>query len=75
MLRGLSIAASGLSAAQRGLDVTAHNIANANTVGYTRQQIVQVANAPSLDGVPLQGLIDINSSIMQGLQGAAKKVA
>ena len=55
MLRGLSIAASGLSAAQRGLDVTAHNIANANTVGYTRQQVVQVANQPSLDGIPLQG--------------------
>ena len=55
MLRGLSIAASGLHAAQRGLDVTAHNIANANTVGYTRQQVVQVANTPNLGGVPLQG--------------------
>ncbi|MEO8694892.1 MAG: flagellar hook-associated protein FlgK [Acidimicrobiales bacterium] len=55
MLRGLSIAASGLNAAQRGLDVTAHNIANANTVGYTRQQVVQVANKPSIGGVPLQG--------------------
>jgi len=55
MLRGLSIASSGLNAAQRGLDVTAHNIANANTVGYTRQEVVQVANQPNLDGVPLQG--------------------
>jgi flagellar hook-associated protein 1 len=55
MLRGLSIAASGLNAAQRGLDVTAHNIANANTVGYTRQQVIQVANTPSIGGVPLQG--------------------
>ena len=27
------------------------------------------------DGAPLQALIDINSSIMQGLQGATKKVA
>jgi flagellar hook-associated protein 1 FlgK len=55
MLRGLSIAASGLHAAQRGLDVTAHNIANANTVGYTRQQVVQVANSPNLGGIAAQG--------------------
>jgi flagellar hook-associated protein 1 FlgK len=55
MLRGLSIAASGLHAAQRGLDVTAHNIANANTIGYTRQQVVQVAKSPNLGGIPSQG--------------------
>jgi len=55
MLRGLSIASSGLNAAQRGLDVTAHNIANANTVGYTRQEVVQIANKPNLDGIALQG--------------------
>jgi len=55
MLRGLSIATSGLNAAQRGLDVTAHNIANANTVGYTRQEVVQIANKPNLDGIAGQG--------------------
>ena len=55
MLRGLSIAVSGLNAAQRGLDVTAHNIANANTVGYTRQRVVQAANKPTIGGVPQLG--------------------
>jgi flagellar hook-associated protein 1 FlgK len=36
---GLSTALTGLSANRRGLDVTAQNIANANTEGYTRQRI------------------------------------
>ncbi len=37
----LSIATSGMSAAQLGISVTGHNLANANTVGYTRQQAMQ----------------------------------
>ncbi|MHC1749810.1 MAG: flagellar hook-associated protein FlgK [Cellulosilyticaceae bacterium] len=32
---------SGLSASQRGLQVTGHNLSNVNTPGYTRQQLVQ----------------------------------
>ena len=32
---------SGLSAAQKGLQVTGHNISNTNTKGYTRQQLLQ----------------------------------
>ena len=32
---------SGLSASQRGLQVTGHNISNINTKGYTRQQLLQ----------------------------------
>ncbi len=39
----LSIGASALSAAQAGLLTTGHNIANASTPGYSRQQIVQSA--------------------------------
>lgn len=35
---GLETALRGILAQQRALDTTAHNIANANTVGYTRQQ-------------------------------------
>ena len=35
---GLQTALRGLLAQQRGLDVTAHNLATANTVGYTRQE-------------------------------------
>ncbi len=33
----------GIYAAQKGLDVTGHNIANINTVGYTRQQLDQIS--------------------------------
>lgn len=32
---------SGLTASQRGLQVTSHNITNANTPGYIRQQLLQ----------------------------------
>src|SRR3712207_5186449 len=39
----LFIGASGLTAAQRGLEVTGHNVANVNTEGYTRQRIEQTA--------------------------------
>ena len=43
---GLSIASSGLFAAQRALDITGHNIANTNTKGYSRQRLNQVAQDP-----------------------------
>lgn len=33
---------SGMTAAQNGLNATAHNMANINTKGYTRQQLLQV---------------------------------
>jgi flagellar hook-associated protein 1 FlgK len=37
---GLQTSLRGLLAQQRSLDVTSHNIANANTLGYTRQEAV-----------------------------------
>ncbi|MGI6606941.1 MAG: flagellar basal body protein [Peptococcia bacterium] len=40
---GLSIGYRALAAQQRALDVTSHNIANANTPGYTRQGVVMEA--------------------------------
>jgi flagellar hook-associated protein 1 FlgK len=43
---GLQTALRGLLAQQRGLDVTSHNLANANTVGYTRQEATMVAARP-----------------------------
>jgi flagellar hook-associated protein 1 len=43
---GLQTALRGLLAQQRGLDVTAHNLANANTVGYSRQEAALVAADP-----------------------------
>jgi flagellar hook-associated protein 1 FlgK len=49
------IGLSGLSAAQAGLITTGHNISNANTAGYHRQQIVQSANIPMYTGVGYMG--------------------
>ena len=43
---GLQTTLRGLLAQQRGLDVTTHNIGNANTVGYTRQEATLVAATP-----------------------------
>jgi flagellar hook-associated protein 1 FlgK len=42
----LSIARSALLVHQRALDVTGHNIANANTPGYTRQRLELAAEVP-----------------------------
>ncbi len=43
---GLEIARRGLQAQQRALDVTSHNIANANTPGFTRQEAVLATTPP-----------------------------
>ncbi len=42
----LSIGRSGLGASKKSLEVTGHNISNANTEGYSRQRVDQVANSP-----------------------------
>ncbi len=42
----LQVGARGVYAAQAGLDTTGHNIANANTEGYSRQRLVQVSANP-----------------------------
>jgi flagellar hook-associated protein 1 FlgK len=47
---GLETSLRGLLAQQRALDVTTHNIANADRAGYTRQEAVMAA-APALDVV------------------------
>lgn len=43
---GLYIAGSGLRASNAALNTTANNIANAQTDGYSRQQVKQQANSP-----------------------------
>ncbi|MDW7673262.1 MAG: flagellar hook-associated protein FlgK [Bacillota bacterium] len=43
---GLNIAVKGLQTQQRALDVTGHNIANANTPGFTRQNAVIGTTTP-----------------------------
>ena len=42
---GLRIALSALQAQRRALDVTGHNVANANTPGYSRQRVDLVAES------------------------------
>ncbi len=42
----LNIATSGLFASQQGLSVTANNVSNANTTGYSRQIVGQQAATP-----------------------------
>lgn len=43
---GLTIGTSGLYTYQAALNTTAHNIANTDTEGYSRQQVVQSATTP-----------------------------
>src|SRR5919197_4444723 len=43
---GIQTSLRGLLAQQRALDVTSHNIANASTVGYTRQEVSLAATQP-----------------------------
>jgi flagellar hook-associated protein 1 FlgK len=43
---GLEIGRRGLQAQQRALDVTGHNVTNANTPGFTRQEAVLVTTTP-----------------------------
>jgi flagellar hook-associated protein 1 FlgK len=48
---GLHTSLRGLLAEQRALDVTSHNVANANTQGYSRQEAqLQASNALALPG-------------------------
>jgi flagellar hook-associated protein FlgK len=54
----LNIAASGLQAAQAQMAVTANNIANVNTPGYTAQR-VELAGTP-LGGVAVTGVQSTN---------------
>lgn len=46
----LGIAVSGLNAAQAGIRATQQNIANVNTEGYRRQELLQSAQRPQLSG-------------------------
>jgi flagellar hook-associated protein 1 len=44
------IGISGMNAAQAGLVTTGHNISNASTPGFTRQEVIQVSNTPQFTG-------------------------
>jgi flagellar hook-associated protein 1 FlgK len=51
----LSIARSALLAQQRAMSVTAHNVANANTLGYSRQRLDLTAAQPESTPMGLVG--------------------
>ena len=62
---GLSIATSGLAAARRAVEVAGHNVANANTEGYTRQRVqlsalngggIGIHSGPSYQGMGVEVL-------------------
>jgi flagellar hook-associated protein 1 len=68
----LSIATNALSADQGALEVTADNVANANTPGYSRQEPVLTEQTPILEGnllfgmgVSLQSIQSIQDPVLQ----------
>ena len=62
---GLETTLRGLLAQQGALDVTSHNIANANTEGYSRQQAVFTASDPMqvVDGAKLSTLASVGTGV------------
>lgn len=50
-----NIGVSGLNAAQAGILTTGHNISNASTPGFTRQQVVDTTNTPMSTGAGFLG--------------------
>jgi len=65
---GLEIARRGLMSHQKSLEVTGHNIANANTPGYSRQEAVHKAGLP----YPAPGL---NSGTAPGQLGSGVEIS
>ncbi len=51
----LNIGSGALFAAQAGLSTTAHNISNAATPGYSRQETIQANNNPLATGIGFMG--------------------
>ena len=65
LLYGLNIAANTLRAQTDVINVTAHNIANANTPGYSRQQVRLVAVADlSQEGIRMASTLPIGGGVM-----------
>jgi flagellar hook-associated protein 1 len=62
---GLETTLRGLLAQQGALDVTSHNIANANTLGYSRQEAVFTSSDPLqvVDGARLSTLASVGTGV------------
>ena len=58
-----SIAMSGMNSAQTTLNSTAHNIANLNTSGFRRQEVVQSAQAGGGVATSLTTATEVGSSL------------
>lgn len=59
---GFNIAVSGLYTAQRNLNTVSHNISNASTTGYSKQQAIQTASKP-LNTYDSTGMIGTGSEV------------
>lgn len=64
---GINQSARALSAAQRGLEVTGQNIANANTPGYSRQRVEQSASILNQTGQFSQKNVAGDGVVVTGL--------
>src|SRR3954467_13631583 len=61
---GLQTALRGILAHQQSIDTTSHNVANANTEGYSRQEAVMGASTPqTLYGIGEGGLGQIGTGV------------
>ncbi len=66
LLSSLQVANNALTAAQLGLQTTGNNIANANTPGYIRQQLLQTPSPPQKVGGVAVGLgVDVVAVVQQ----------
>ena len=64
-----SIGRSALQAYQRALTITGHNVANVNTPGYTRQEVVLTENSPQEDGAFVMGTGVQTAAIRRSFDG------
>jgi flagellar hook-associated protein 1 len=67
LLSSLSIASSGLTAIQGQIDVVSQNVSNANTAGYTQEQVagIAVGTGDDLSGVKLGVVTRVTSTALQ----------
>jgi len=61
---GLRIGSSGLVAAQRALETTAHNLANVNTEGYSRQRVETSAATSRVYQANLRGAVTVGQGVV-----------
>lgn len=58
LMGGLYIGVSGLQTSQNALNTTAHNVANAENVGYVRQQVMQATNVYNTININMDAVSD-----------------